>query len=296
MKSPYRNNAIIFGITGQDGYYMKQHLEKQDINIIGISRKSLDICGDISDTTFVDGLIKTYKPNFVFHFAADSTTSHKALWNNHNAISLGTLNILESVKIHSPNTKVYLSGSAVQFKNSGMPINEQTPFEAKSHYAAARIYSVYLGRYYRDKFGIKVYVGYFFNHDSPRRSERHINKKITAAAIRISKGSNEKLEIGNYNVKKEFNYAGDIVEAVWALIQQEKFYEAVVGSGDCYTILDWIRICFENKKLNWEKHITIKENFKSEYNILVSDPSIIKSLGWKPKITFHKLAVIMLEN
>jgi len=197
------------------------------------------------------------------------------------------LNILESVKLHSPGTKVFLSGSAMQFKNKGVPIDEQTPFDASSPYSVARIHSIYSGRYFRNSFGLKVYAGYFFNHDSPLRTEQHLNQKIAATAKRVAKGSQEKLEIGNIEVQKEFNFAGDIVEAIWALVNQEQIFEAVIGSGEAHSIREWIEYCFKKVGLKWQDFVIPNKNFIPEYEILVSNPKLIKSIGWKPKNSFN---------
>ena len=228
--------ALIFGISGQDGYFLTELLRKKNIQIIGVSRSYGDLIGYVGDYSFVESILKHHQPNYIFHFAANSTTNHSALFDNHNAISTGTLNILECVRLHCPTAKVFLSGSAMQFKNKGVPIDEQTPFEASSPYSIARIQSVYAGRYYRSAFGLLVYFGYFFNHDSPLRSEKHVNQKIVSSVKRIANGSTEKLELGNIDVKKEFNYAGDIVEAVWVLVNQDTVFEAIIGSGDAHSI------------------------------------------------------------
>ena len=198
--------AIIFGANGQDGVFLSNLLKEKDIEVLGVSRSTGDFRGDIADNVFVEALIKNHKPDYIFHFAANSTTRHEALFDNHQAISTGTLNILESVRLHCPIAKVFLSGSAMQFQNENTPIDEQTPFEASSPYSIARIQSIYAGRYYRATFGLAVYCGYLFNHDSPHRSERHVNQKIVSAVKRIENGSNEVLELGNIDVEKEFNY------------------------------------------------------------------------------------------
>jgi GDPmannose 4,6-dehydratase len=287
--------AIIFGISGQDGYYLKEILLKEKIEVIGISRsKGNWITGDISSCSFVCELIKQHQPKFIFHLAANSTTRHDALFENHETISTGTLNILKAVYQHSKHSKVFLSGSAVQFENNENPIDEKTPFAPLSPYAVARIQSVYAARYYR-KLGLKVYVGYFFNHDSPHRTERHVNQKIAQAVKRISNGSQEKIEIGNVNVQKEFNFAGDMMEAVWIFINQDKAFEAVMGNGKTYSILDWIKVCFSLINKNWENYIIETNDFTAEYNILVSNPELIFSLGYKPKTSFEKQAKMMMK-
>jgi GDPmannose 4,6-dehydratase len=289
-------NAIIFGANGQDGYYLSNLLSLQKIRVIAVSRNGNGIIGDVSDLAFVEALIKNHQPDYIFHFAANSTTNHSALFDNHAAISTGTLNILESVRLYCPGARVFLSGSAMQFRNEGLPINEETEFEAGSAYAASRIYSVYMGRYYRNKFNTKVFCGYFFNHDSPGRSEQHVNKKITQAATRIAAGSMEKLELGNIDVKKEFNFAGDFMEAVWKLVNQDNLSEAVIGSGIAYSIKEWLEYCFNKIGKNWKDFVAIRQNFEPEYNILVSDPGRIMQLGWKPKVGFTELADMMMNE
>lgn len=294
MRKPIK--AIIFGSNGQDGYYLSKLFERENIEFICVSRKGNAVHGDVGDCEFVEKQIKEYQPSHIFHLAAKSTTNHNALFENHQTICTGTLNILESVKLHCFNAKVFISGSAMQFKNDGLPISEQTPFEASSPYAVARIQSVYSARYYRDKFGIQVYVGYFFNHDSPLRSEHHVNQKIVKAVNRIYAGSVEKLEIGNFEVKKEFNFAGDVVEAMWVLINQNYVFEAVIGSGKAYTIKEWIEYCFSKIKKNWQEHVVFVNGFTSEYDVLVSDPKLIRNLGWGPKVNFYALADMMMGD
>jgi len=288
--------AIIFGANGQDGHYLMQLLEIQKIEVITVSRKGNGIIGDIGDYNLVEGVIKKYPADFVFHFAANSTTRHSALFDNHNAISTGTLNILENVRLHRPRAKIFLSGSAMQFKNEGLPIDEETPFEASSPYSVARIQSAYAARYYRNFFGLKIYTGFFFNHDSPLRSEQHVNQKIVKAVLRIAKNKDEKLELGNISVQKEFNYAGDSVAAVWKLINQDTIFEAVIGSGKAYSIQDWAKYCFDKINRNWQDSVVIKNEFLPEYRILVSNPRLIKSLGWEPRVDFYQLADLMMGD
>lgn len=287
--------AIIFGANGQDGFYLRELLRRNNVKTFAASRSGEDLTGDVADWNFVENLIEKNKPDYIFHLAANSTTRHEAIFDNHAAISTGTINILEAAYRHSPQSAVFLSGSAVQFANDGMPIDENTPFAVHSPYAVSRVYSVYAGRYYRS-LGLKVYVGYFFNHDSSLRGEQHVNQKIALAAKRIASGSREKLEIGDVTVKKEFNYAGDMVEAVWLLINQTNVYEAVIGSGKAYRIQDWLELCFKSAGVNWRDCVIIKENFTPEYRILVSNPALINSLGWQPKTDIFDLAEIMMKE
>lgn len=286
--------AIIFGISGQDGYYLHKLLLGQGIEVIGVSRQNRNYTiGEISDRFFVENLIRKHQPDFIFHFAANSTTNHQAIFDNYDAISTGTLSILESVYNHSPKTKIFLSGSGLQFVNTGHPIIETDPFTSNSSYALTRNQSILTARYYRS-LGLSIYIGYLFNHDSPLRTERHVNQKIIQAFKRVANGSNEKLALLNINSRKEFGFAGDIVNAIWALISNETIFEAVIGTGIDYSIEDWLNICENYFSLSWKKIITFDNS--DEYKILVSDPSTIKSMGWEPQINIENLAKIMIES
>jgi GDPmannose 4,6-dehydratase len=288
--------AIIFGVSGQDGQYLSQMLRGKSIEVIGVSRTNADISGDIANPEFVENVIKRFEPDYVFHFAANSTTRHAALRDNHAAISTGSINLLESIREFSPKSRVFLSGSAMQFENSGEPIDEQSPFSPNSAYSVARIHSIYAARYYRLTFGLKVYVGYYFNHDSPLRSEKHVNQKIVQAVKRIARGSSEKLILGNIEVRKEFNFAGDAVKATWCLVNQDDVFEAVIGSGNAYSIKDWVDYCFTSIDKDWRDFVVLQQDFVSEYETLVSNPSLIKSLGWVPEVDFYGLANLMLDH
>lgn len=287
--------AIIFGASGQDGFYLKKLLAREQVETIGVARSRGDLIGDVADFEFVEQIVADFQPNFIFHLAANSTTSHAALFDNHLAISTGTLNILEAVRRRAQTARVFLAGSAVQFENSGAPIDETTRFAAASPYAVSRIESVYAARYFR-QLGIRVYVGYFFNHDSPLRGEQHVNQKIVRAAQRIAAGSNEKLEIGDATTRKEFGFAGDAAAAAWILVNQTKVFEAVIGTGAAHGINEWLDLCFGLIDLNWKDHVTIKTDFKSEYRILVSNPYLIKSLGWQPTVEINELAAMMMAG
>lgn len=287
--------ALIFGSNGQDGFYLNKLLSNNGILVYTISRKHSEIVGDVSDYNFVEKIVKEVKPNFIFHFAATSKTSHDFIFENHSSISIGTINILESVKLYSNNTKVFISGSALQFKNTGKPIDEFTEFDPSSAYATSRIHSVYTARYYREKFNLKIYIGYFFNHDSPLRNINHVNQKIVNACVNISNGNVKKLILGDITVKKEFSFAGDIVEAVWLFVNQNSVFETVIGSGVAYSIIDWLKLCFSRFNLNWEDFVIIDNNLKNDNLTLVSNPKTIKEIGWKQKTNINELATIMID-
>ncbi len=288
--------AIIFGANGQDGYYLKTLLNSIGLNVISISRTKGDLIGSIGDFDFVSNVIKKNSPEFVFHFAANSSTNHDALFDNNESISNGTLNLLEAVRLHSKETKVFISGSAMQFQNHDEIITLNTPFDHSSMYSVARIHSVYAARYYRDSYNLKVYIGYLFNHDSSLRSDRHINQKIAQTAVRIKNGSSEILEIGDLNVQKEFNYALDIVNAIWIFINQSKIFEIIIASGRLNSIKEWVEICFSQCGLDWTNYVRANDAFISPYKKLYGDATEINALGWTPKFDIADLAKIMLNK
>jgi GDPmannose 4,6-dehydratase len=285
--------ALIFGVNGQDGYYLSQLLQKNNLEVIGVSRKNASIIADVSDFETVSSLIKNYTPDYIFHLAANSTTRHNNLFENHETISTGTLNILESAKEFSPNSKVFISGSGLQFKNGGNPIKEDDEFEARDPYSVSRIQSVYAARYYR-RLNLRTYVGYFFNHESPMRTERHMSKKIAEAAKRIGQGSNEKIEIGDVTVVKEWTYANDVVKGILKFVEQDEMFEVNIGSGVGYSIAEWLSLCFNAINKNWTKHVRMQKGFIADYEKLICEPSKIFSLGWKPEVSIEELAKMMM--
>ncbi|MDO8873977.1 MAG: GDP-mannose 4,6-dehydratase [Methanoregula sp.] len=286
-------NAIIFGANGQDGHYLTEVLYQKKIEVIEVSRNSGDVIGDVSNYSFVENQIKNIQPTYIFHLAANSTTKHNALFENHETISTGTLNILEAVKRHCPNSKVFITGSGVQFRNKGMPIKETDEFEANSPYSLARIHSVYAARYYRS-LGLNVYVGYLFHHESPLRKPHHVSQMIALAVQRIAGGSDEVIELGDISVEKEWTFAGDITRGILTLVEQDKVFEAVIGSGVGYTIENWLEQCFGILGKDWHYHVRLRDGFTSEYKRLISNPETIKSLGWHPTEGLSDLAERMV--
>ena len=289
-------NVLIFGVNGQDGYYLSELCKAKGFSVIGVSRSGGEwLTGDVSNREKTESLIKTYQPKYVFHLAANSTTRHDALFENHETISTGSLNILEAVKRHSPDTKVFITGSGLQFVNTGVPISEHDAFEANSAYSVARIQSVYAARYYRS-LGIRVYVGYLFHHESPLRKPNHVSKMIALAVQRIAAGSDEMIELGDISVRKEWTFAGDVVRGILTLVEQDTVFEAVIGSGVAYSIQDWLEICFKLIGKDWRDYARLREGFTSEYKQLVSNPRAINALDWFPSVELPELAKIMTAS
>jgi GDPmannose 4,6-dehydratase len=280
-------------VTGQDGYYLREICARHALAVYGVSRSGDGwIEGDVSDSDFVQDIVRTLRCSHVFHLAANSTTRIEAIYQNHAAIASGTINILESCRKYSPGSRVFLAGSALQFESNGLPVCEVMPFAASSGYVIARNYSVFAARYYRS-LGLRTYVGYFCHHDSPLRAGRHLNVRILRSAQRIRTGSRERLTIDHPHVIKEFNFAGDIMEAVWLMVNQDRVFEAVIGSGLGHPIVDWVRICFERVGLDWREHVDSGETGRPEFERLVADASVVHSLGWRPRVDIRELAELM---
>ena len=286
--------VIIFGANSQDGYYLAELYRKRGYDVLGISRTGDWLHGDVASFELVEELVRSRKPDVIFHLAATSTTRHEALFENHKTIGTGSLNILDAVYRLHPECKVFLTGSGLQFVNRGKPIHETDPFDASSAYSVERIHTVYAARYFRS-LGIRVYIGYLFHHESPLRKPTHISQLIVQAVKRIAAGSSEKLELGDISVEKEWGFAGDIAEGMAVLVGQERVFEAVIGTGKTHTIEDWLKICFAAVGEEWINHIVLRDGFTSEYKSLISNPETMHSLGWWPKVDFDGLAELMLS-
>ena len=286
--------VLIFGAGGQDGFYLKRQCEEKGYQAVGVSRSGDWLHGNVADYSRVEELIKTCKPEYVFHLAACSSTGHEALFDNHEAISTGSINILEAVYRHSRHTRVFITGSGLQFENAGKPISERHRFDPNSPYAVSRIHSAYAARYFRS-LGIQAYVGYLFHHESPLRKPPHVGRIIVSAAQRAAQGSQDKLQIGNISVEKEWSFSGDIVSGMLTLVEQDRVYEAVIGSGKAYTIEKWLELCFGFVGRQWQDHVSIDEAYRPEYARLVSDPSTMFSMGWSPKVGMEELASMMMN-
>lgn len=290
-------NALIFGASGQDGHYLTTLLQQQGLEVIGVSRNNNGTTkGDVADFELVKGLVKSRQPEFIFHLAANSTTGHHAIFENHETISTGTINILESVKLFSPSSKVFITGSGVQFNNTGNPIKETDEFKANNAYAIARIQSVYAARYFRN-LGLKVYVGYLFHHESPLRKDHHVAKMISEQVKKIASGEKVRITLGDKSVKKEWAFAGDIAQGIYHLVSQENIYEACIGTGEGYTIQDWLEVCFSLINKDWKEYL--EENvsdYRAEYDVLVSNPATLNKLGWRHKTSLKELARMMISE
>jgi GDPmannose 4,6-dehydratase len=290
------SKAIIFGVNGQDGHYLKEKLLGANIDCIGVSRSSGDwISLDVGDPSGVEQIIRREKPDFIFNLAATSSTGPELLIEHQHTIVGGTLNILKASLQYSPQARVFITGSGLQFSKSIRPIKESDCYEASDSYSLARIQSCYMARYFR-QIGLATYIGYLFHHDSPFRKPNHLSQRIVIAAQEAAVGKHPKIEIGDIAIEKEFGFAGDIAEAILTLVLQETVTEACIGTGKAYPISKWIQLCFDSVNLDWKRFIRIKKGFEGEFIRLESDPSTMYSLGWMPNTNIAALAKIMMSN
>lgn len=288
-------NALIFGASGQDGHYLAEVCREKGVTPIGVSRSGAPFRGDVGSFAQVRALVQEHRPAYVFQLAARSTTRHEALFENHETISTGALNVLEAARLEAPDARVLIVGSGVQFANTGAPISETAPFEATSPYAVARIQSAYAARYFRS-LGLRAYVGYLFHHESPLRKPDHLSTTIALAARRIGAGSEEKLDLGDVTVEKEWTFAGDVARAMFTLVSQDAIFEATIGSGRTHSVAEWLDACFRRVGKDWREHVRLREGFVPEYRRLVSDPSTIRALGWAPQLAIEGLAALMMQS
>ncbi len=285
---------LIFGANSQDGHYLTAAYRKRGDVVLGVSRSGDWQRGSVDSFELVESLIRDNRPEIVIHIAAWSTTRHEALFENHATIGAGVMNVLEAVKRWTPKCKVFITGSGLQFINKGNPISEHDQFDHSSAYTAVRNYSVFLARYYRSM-GINAYVGYLFHHESPLRKPHHVSQMIVQAVRNIASGSREVITLGDITVTKEWTFAGDVAEGIVTLLDQEDIFETVIGSGMAYSIENWLECCFTLIGRDWHEHVLCHKEFVPEYETLVSDPSTMTSLGWKPKVGMTDLARMMLD-
>ncbi len=289
--------AVVLGASGQDGHYLCGLLRQRGFDPIGVARSSGPWhVGDVGDRSFVGDLIRSSQPAYVFHLAANSSTDHETLFENHETIATGALNVLEAVRDNAPRARVFITGSGVQFRSSSSPVHESDPFEATSPYAVARIQSAYAARYYR-AMGMRAYVGYLFHHESPQRAERHVSQQVIRGLRRISNGDSDTLEISDPTVRREWLFAEDAMRGALALMNQESVFEATIGSGVAYSVEDWIAECALLLGVDRTDFTLVsKPDFTPEYRLLVSDPTTIRSIGWEPRVGFRELAARMVHD
>lgn len=307
--------ALITGITGMDGSYLAELLLEKGYQVHGIVRRSsagntrridhiLDKItlhvGDLSDVNNLVKILQEVQPTEIYNFAAMSQVriSYEIPSYTGLVTGLGFANLIEAARLVSPNTKIYQASSSEMFgKVLEVPQRETTPFYPRSPYGCAKAYAFYLGRAYREGYGMKIYNGILFNHESPRRGEEFLSKKVCKAVVRIKQGLQDKLYLGNLEAKRDIGYAKEYVYWIWKMMQGEPD-DYVIATGETHSMQEFVEEAFSYVGLNWQDYVVIDEKLKrpAEVDYLQGDSSKAKRLlGYEVGTTFKELIKIMID-
>ncbi len=306
--------ALITGINGQDGSYLAELLLKKGYEVHGLIRRSStkttsridhisDILlhqGDISNSEQIYAILKNIQPDEIYNLAAQSHV--KVSFENPeytgNITGLGATRMLEALRLVCPHSRFYQASSSEMFGISPPPQNENTPFSPRSPYGCAKLYAYWMTRNYRDAYGLYTCNGILFNHESPRRGEEFVTRKITKGIANILFGNQEIIELGNLSAKRDWGYAPEYVEAMWRMLQQKEPDDYVIGTGETHTIKEFLEESFNYVGMDLEKHVRITDTqFRpNEVDVLQADiTKATKALHWEPKTTFKELVRIMVD-
>jgi len=311
--------AFVTGITGQDGSYLAELLLEKGYKVVGLKRRTSLICTDridhiydhknfelryfeLNDTGCMYRLLNEYKPDEIYNLAAQShvRVSFEVPESTVDGIAMGTLRLLEAVRQVTPNARFYQASSSEMFgDNPQHPQDENTRLMPASPYACAKVFAHNLVRNYREAYGLHASSGILFNHESPRRGETFVTRKITLAAARIKLGLQDKLYLGNLDAKRDWGFAGDYVEAMWLMTQQQNPDDYVVATGKTYTVREFLNLVFDYAGLNTRDHVRIDSRLfrPHEVPLLLGSPTkAMQNLGWEPKVDFKGLAQMMFDE
>ncbi|MCX7703378.1 MAG: GDP-mannose 4,6-dehydratase [Planctomycetota bacterium] len=312
-----RKRALITGITGQDGSYLAELLLAENYEVHGTVRRAsierLDriekVIGrinlhqaDLLDQNSLMNILKEVEPDEVYNLAAQSfvPTSWKQPIYTGEVNAIGVTRLLEAIRLVNKGIKFYQASSSEMFGNTPYsPQNEETPFYPRSPYAVSKIYGHYITMNYRDSYGMFCCSGILFNHESPRRGEEFVTRKITLAAARIKLGLQEKLKLGNLDAKRDWGFAGDYVRAVYLMMQHNQPDVFVIATGVAHSVRDFCKAAFECVDLNWENYVEVDSSLirPADVNHLVGDSSKArKLLKWKPEVSFEQLIEMMVAS
>ncbi len=321
MTIPPKKRAFITGITGQDGSYLAELLIEKGYEVHGLIRRSSTFntsridhlyrdphdpearlflhYGDLTDGSRLVTLIERIQPEEIYHLGAQShvRVSFDEPEFTGDTTGLGTTRLLEALRVTQVPARFYQASSSEMFGATPPPQNEETPFYPRSPYGAAKLYSYWMTRNYREAYGLFAVNGILFNHESPRRGETFVTRKITIAAAKIAAGLQNELWLGNLDSRRDWGYAKEYVEAMWLMLQVDEPRDYVVATGTSYSIRDFLQFSFEHVGLEWEKYVRFDERYlrPTEVDDLVGDASLAESvLGWKPKVLTPELAGIMV--
>lgn len=315
--------ALITGITGQDGSYLAELLLAKGYEVHGLIRRSSTFntsridhlyqdshenslklflhYGDITDGTGLSNLISKIEPEEIYNLAAQShvKVSFEMPDFTGQVDALGTIRILEAIRSINPLIRFYQASTSEMFGATPPPQNENSTFYPRSPYAAAKLYSYWVTKNYREAYGLHATNGILFNHESPRRGETFVTRKITKGISEILKGTRSKIFLGNLSSIRDWGYAKEYVESMWLMLQAENSDDFIVATGKAASIQDFCEYSFSRANLNWEDHVVIDPTYfrPTEVVALVGNASKIKSqLGWEPKYDWKMVADIMLQS
>jgi GDPmannose 4,6-dehydratase len=315
--------AFITGITGQDGSYLAEFLLQKGYEVHGLIRRASTFnthriehlfqdphvskpklilhYGDLSDGSRLTTLLAMIRPDEVYHLAAQShvRVSFDEPEHTGDVTGLATTRLLEAIRLVSPESKFYQASSSEMFGATPPPQDEGTPFYPRSPYGAAKVYSYWMTKNYREAYGLFACNGILFNHESPRRGETFVTRKITRAAARIKLGLQDKLFLGNLDSIRDWGYAPEYVEAQWLMLQADKPDDYIVATNKSATVSDFLSASFGALDLDWEKHVEFDSRYlrPTEVDALVGDYSKAKlALSWQPSVLVDELAHIMVQR
>ena len=308
--------ALITGITGQDGSYLAELLLSKRYRVIGVARRSSTVTyeriehlldditvvqGDLHDQGSLLALLEEYKPTEVYNLAAQSFVPTS--WNQPaltgEITALGVTRILEAIRFVNPKIRFYQASSSEMFgKVVEVPQCETTAFYPRSPYGVAKVYGHWITVNYRESFNMFAASGILFNHESPRRGLEFVTRKISDGVARIKLGRARELRLGNLESQRDWGFAGDYVEAMWRMLQQDKAENYVVGMGETHSVREFCEIAFSHLDLDYNNYVIQDEKFyrPAEVDLLISDPSKARAvLGWEPSVTFKELVTMMVD-
>jgi GDPmannose 4,6-dehydratase len=314
--------AFITGITGQDGSYLAELLLAKGYEVHGLIRKASTFntyridhlfvdpheatvrlllhYGDLSDSNQLTHLIYEIQPDEIYHLGAQShvRVSFDIPEYTGDITGLGTIRILEALRRSGVKARFYQASSSEMFGGAPAPQNEQTPFQPRNPYAAAKTYAFWVTVNYREGYGLFACNGILFNHESPRRGETFVTRKITRAVAHILAGRQRHVYLGNLDAKRDWGYAPEYVEAIWLMMQQDEPQDYVIGTGQCHAVRDFVEEAFAYAGLDPREHVRIDSRYfrPTEVELLVADATKArKELGWSPRVSFGELVRIMVD-
>ena len=315
--------ALISGITGQDGSYLAEFLLGKGYEVHGIIRRSSSfntgridpiyedphvphrrlnlVYGDLNDASSLNHIIRTVQPDEIYNLGAQShvRVSFDIPEYTGEITGLGTIRLLEAIRESGLKPKFYQASSSEMFgKVQDMPQRETTPFYPRSPYGAAKVYAYWITVNYREAYDLFACNGILFNHESPRRGETFVTRKITKAAARIKLGVQHDLFLGNLDAKRDWGFAGDYIEAMWMMLQAKTPDDYVIATGETHTVKEMLELAFDRLQLDWKKHVKIDQKYyrPTEVDLLIGDASKAKKkLGWQPRVRFQELIAMMVD-